>query len=914
MNRETICFFLLFLCYNSLSQIQEKDYTTDSLKVLEILSAIAQEHAYSNLEKSVMLSDSAIAIAERIQSVEMQYWCYQWRFGSQRFWIDDLGIQESFKKMQALNLKRNYKDKLDSIGWVYDLNLRYAHHNVNLGRTKLANKLYDELISALEPYSVLDAEIFELIRIAYLSKAKIESYAGNYVEAENLLIYVLDKESEISKVQKREPVILPNLCRLANYQRLQGNLKDARRNYLEGVSHYEVLIQNDEAEKIRQKQYVVPVYLQMFDLFRKISDETTAAKYLKKAEALVPPNDPLYLGIINQEIEYYLERGALDSLEQLLSLKIDLSRKFRYEDLIKYCLNIKSISILTNSFAQHDEIEIFLKSNLDMNDVSHARFILENEILDLKLKKQRNEVSIFSDIKETYKKHTGWLVYTSKVEDKIRTMDKLRELYSLGLRDLYENKEYLESEIFNWLVEGYDQILRSDLIQRPVFDKHSKDERAIRQLNIEISFLKEKLFAINSNNVSKGSMENLRAKIFERSNERDKLVEELNPNRDGLIEIRDLKAELNDTTGLLLYASTDSSLYRYFQFKDEVIFEKLLSDSTMVQNIQNLTSQLKTPKSSKEEVEKIGFMLYNKLVPDQLSSLNNLDLLIKTDGIINSFPFDVLYDGNDYLLSRHNISYPTLIINNSKNEEQSLFMAPSYSVTTDISLAEERSLLVELTHNKNEIEKISKRITGKFFFGKNANLETFINNLDNNKVIHVASHAVINEHNPNYSYLAFANTENKKTKLYQEEIPNYNFSSELVTLSACETGLGEYIKGDGVFSLGRSFLLSGAKSIVSSLWSINDRSTSIVMDNFYQHLASGKDKALSLRLAKIDYMNSVDEEYKHPYYWSSFILIGDTSPIDFKTGIGTSFVLVSIVIVLLLIYGIIRYINSRGLS
>jgi CHAT domain-containing protein len=101
--------------------------------------------------------------------------------------------------------------------------------------------------------------------------------------------------------------------------------------------------------------------------------------------------------------------------------------------------------------------------------------------------------------------------------------------------------------------------------------------------------------------------------------------------------------------------------------------------------------------------------------------------------------------------------------------------------------------------------------------------------------------------------------------------------TELVVLSACETGIGEIKVGDGVFGLRRALVLAGAESQVTSLWQVDDKATRDLMVDFYTRLKNGEGKGEALRNAQLNMMRS--PERAHPYFWASFIEIGDWKPL-----------------------------------
>jgi CHAT domain-containing protein len=105
------------------------------------------------------------------------------------------------------------------------------------------------------------------------------------------------------------------------------------------------------------------------------------------------------------------------------------------------------------------------------------------------------------------------------------------------------------------------------------------------------------------------------------------------------------------------------------------------------------------------------------------------------------------------------------------------------------------------------------------------------------------------------------------------EIFNLKLNAELVVLSACRTGLGKEVKGEGLIGLTRAFMYAGAPSMVASLWQVADRSTADLMVTFYQQLNQDRDKADALRQAKLKVIEA--GRYAHPYYWSPFILVGE---------------------------------------
>ena len=112
--------------------------------------------------------------------------------------------------------------------------------------------------------------------------------------------------------------------------------------------------------------------------------------------------------------------------------------------------------------------------------------------------------------------------------------------------------------------------------------------------------------------------------------------------------------------------------------------------------------------------------------------------------------------------------------------------------------------------------------------------------------------------------------------LQVHEIRDLPLRTDLVTLSACDTGNGRLLGEEGVASLERAFLLAGAKAVIASLWTADDTYSIALMRRLYQHLVDGADKASALRQAKLDLLNEFGDQAL-PVYWAGFTLVGDGS-------------------------------------
>jgi hypothetical protein len=111
------------------------------------------------------------------------------------------------------------------------------------------------------------------------------------------------------------------------------------------------------------------------------------------------------------------------------------------------------------------------------------------------------------------------------------------------------------------------------------------------------------------------------------------------------------------------------------------------------------------------------------------------------------------------------------------------------------------------------------------------------------------------------------------------EIYNMKYNARLAVLSSCKTGYGKIQKGEGVMSLARGFMYAGCPSIVMTLWEVSDKSGARLMKDFYKSLKKGKTKTSSLRDAKLEFLRKADQLKAHPFFWSTYVAIGDSSPL-----------------------------------
>ena len=356
--------------------------------------------------------------------------------------------------------------------------------------------------------------------------------------------------------------------------------------------------------------------------------------------------------------------------------------------------------------------------------------------------------------------------------------------------------------------------------------------------------------------------------------------------------IRQKIQNMEDDEMILEYFWGDSNLYIFAISKENIRLHNLAKDTLLFHQIDSLKSFLSNPDHvSISDFARLSHMVYNKLIKP-LGPLPE-KLTIIPDDLLYYIPFEILisempsqqpsYFTLPYLNQKHEMGYAFSIALADKMEghpvinHQFLSVAPSYSGHSSIANSR-RSGLQSLVYNQILPEYLGEHWNASTLVGKNATIEQFTRLASKMGYISMSMHAVLNDTLPDDSYLAFSDHLDHY-KLEVKDIYQLNLNADLISLNACETGIGKLQRGEGMISLGRSFIYAGTRSLLTSLWKVNDLATANIMISFHQNLEKGYTKSKSLQLAKQHYLQTASIENAHPYYWSAFVLNGAKDPI-----------------------------------
>jgi CHAT domain-containing protein len=250
--------------------------------------------------------------------------------------------------------------------------------------------------------------------------------------------------------------------------------------------------------------------------------------------------------------------------------------------------------------------------------------------------------------------------------------------------------------------------------------------------------------------------------------------------------------------------------------------------------------------------------LYNQLLLPIEHLLECRHLIIAPHGVLHHLPFHALLCGDRYLMDDYTISYaPSASIfglcsdRKPSGTEESLVLGIPDSHTPEI--ADEVAGIAEILPK------------ARLFIGEKATVNTLRTYAGKSRFIHLATHGLFRSDNPLFSSIQLGNSRVSLLDLYDFQIP-----ADLVTLSGCSTGMNEVVCGDELIGLVRGLLYAGARSLLVSLWEVNDKSTAHFMKSFYANMVRGGDKASAMQVA----MRETREKFPHPYHWAPFVMVG----------------------------------------
>lgn len=477
---------------------------------------------------------------------------------------------------------------------------------------------------------------------------------------------------------------------------------------------------------------------------------------------------------------------------------------------------------------------------------------------------------------------------------------------ALALHEATADKQYLEKALF--FAESNKAILLLESMNERMAQSVSGIPDSLlekeKQFRVDIAYYERE---INEENNKKNSDPNLDKvkewddKLYTLRREYQQLIDQFEEKYPKyyrlkydtrLAKVQDIREEMIDRkTAFLEYFVGTQKVYLFAITKGGAKVHQMDKGEDFEENIREIQRMARKPQLSTEEVpdfqERI-YLIYRQYLAEAVEHLPTKinRLLIVPDDLLNLIPFELLSrsaEQPDFLIQDYTIGYTYSASlfkagqrpGTSVADRLFLGYAPAFSAP----IAENRSCagdqLANLENSDREVLGIQALLGGNVMLGTDANRDSFLAQAGHYRIIHLATHACMDEENPMQSKVFFADN-----PIVNQDLFNLNLSADLAVLSACNTGSGQLVKGDGVLSLSKGFVHAGCPSAVMSLWSVDDFSTSEIMIDFYDYLKKGYTKDEALRKAKLDFIASADKVKKHPFFWAAFVQMGDPIALD----------------------------------
>lgn len=259
--------------------------------------------------------------------------------------------------------------------------------------------------------------------------------------------------------------------------------------------------------------------------------------------------------------------------------------------------------------------------------------------------------------------------------------------------------------------------------------------------------------------------------------------------------------------------------------------------------------------------------LYKSIFAPLEAMLATDRLIIIPHGALHYVPFHALRDESGYLIDRFEISYaPSASVLKLCRARHAAAQVANFkfeiSEMVALGLAETGTPSIN-----EEMDALASLFPGAvMLIGDRATRANLLQAAPHGRFLHLASHGYFRRDNPMFSFLKLADSH-----LHFYNLLDLKLNAEMVTLSACHTGVNKVFPGDELHGLVRGFLYAGAPSVIASLWAVSDRSTADFMREMYSHICAGATKRTALRRAQL----AIKDAYGHPYYWAPFVLMGN---------------------------------------
>jgi len=635
-------------------------------------------------------------------------------------------------------------------------------------------------------------------------------------------------------------------------------------NYNFNKSRYYYLKNYNKAIKDKNPKMIVNASNQLSVLYEKEKKDSalfyinTGIKYAKGNEDL----PQLY----RNKADYYFSKKQTNEALKTIQYALQSTLRVQIDSAISFSPSLKTLVTSKNKI-----ISLFVLKNKAKYIIDSNEFSADSKLYQVALE----SIYLANKLLDIVRKES------SESQTRLFWQEEASEIFMLGVKACFKLNKPEEALYF---IEKNKALLLLENIAENKLRTNSNIPATILQREQDF---KNRIYASENelnNNSAKAPKEEFHSLKIEYSkfieSLKDTYPEYYNSKQPVTVEaIESIKNSLDENTTILEYILNEDEGFLLAISKNSTRLFQLSETHNLEVEINKYLKLIRQPLTTTEELEnhkKLANALYTRLLPFDNDDILKKKLLIIPDYTLQNLPFESLKKDTQYLVEDFEISYAYSLsfLNSNKKLARNtnntfLGFAPKTFNYDNLQV---------LSRSDKEVQIIKEQLNGDILLDTAATKTNFFSKIKAYKIIHLSTHADANDSiSP---WIAF-----KNKKLYLNELYTAKNQAELVVLNACNSSLGRINTGEGVFSLARGFFHSGANSVISSLWNVNDKSNSEITTSFYRYLKDGKTKSASLRQAKLEYLKTHSLSEASPYYWSSLILIGDDSAIKFESNL-----------------------------
>jgi CHAT domain-containing protein/tetratricopeptide (TPR) repeat protein len=786
--------------------------------------------------------------------------------------INNLGLL--FQRYSEYKTAETYFTKAISLVKDYQkYQKEYYKYTLNLSNNYYLDKDFNTSLGLLNNLSI-DLED-ENVGNIYLAKA------NNYMSLKNF-------NKAIYYFNKAYPLFDNNLLRKAQLANNLGNAYSNLNQETKALFYYKKALEIRNNDQHVSYNELGEVHANISSSYLKLNELQKAYTHLEQAKKYYLNNNPvdqLAISNIEESIgQYHLKRfdveSALKSYEQsqflhdsiLNTPSVESGNRYLtlanlymqppFRDTLKGLFYLKKVNKTGSELLQLEAILLNTSILINHKMYSEAKIKLI-EILEVE-----SQINFENPIKQ--------------IEIKLQIATFYVNLDDIG-KARYINHQ--ANKLLNELsikndIHYYRNLLKYELLEIQCFLKEKKDSMASKKANDNYQW-------IDSMQINKPFLK------------KDKIINELkssfidyyfiakSDNKKALLSSfyypydKDKFPKSKTNALFIRYRVTQNKIIIWTEIngKKDVFVKKI--DNPLDKSILSIRNAIREMPSAGEK-SKVNYKnIYHNLVK-KLSKNLLPDIPIETesivffpDQILSILPFEILVHPKDprkrlienYSISYHFISSPAIHKTKKELSRKILAFSPDFQ--------KDSRGFANLKYSETEIKKISEYFPTVPFKKDKASVKNFIKEAPTYEWIHLATHSDPNLNSEEGGALIFFENihKNEPSILYANEIISLKIRANLVVLSACQSSIGQYTPSQGMNSIAQAFLNAGAKSVVTSLWQVDDRSTAQFMEIFYSYLSKGFSKNKALQFTKKKMMN------KMPYYWAPFVLMGETGNI-----------------------------------